>query len=202
MPLPEIVIGPDFDQSLDWSAVFQNERPVELEIGTGKAGFLLHRAQAHPELNFLGIEWANKFYLFAVDRMRRWRITNVRMLRTDASEFVRRVCPRDSLAALHVYHPDPWPKTRHHKRRLIQTAFIDAAAHCLMPGGRWAIQTDHAEYAEIIRQRVLAHPLLRETAFDDEAFGVENSQVATNYEVKYMREGRPIYRLAVCRTDG
>ncbi len=65
-----------------------------------------------------------------------------------------------------------------------------------------AIQTDHAQYAEIIRQRVLAHPLLRETAFDDEAFGVENSQVATNYEVKYLREGRPIYRLAICRTNG
>ena len=199
MPPPEISIGPEFDQCLSWADVFGNERPVELEIGTGKAGFLLRRAQAHPELNFVGIEWANKFYRFAVDRMQRWKMINVRLLRTDASHFIRAVCPRDSLTALHVYHPDPWPKLRHHKRRLFQDAFIDAAAHCLLPRGRWAIQTDHAEYAGVIRRRVLAHPLLEETDFDDANFGVEGSAVATNYEIKYLREGRRLYRLAVVR---
>ena len=199
MPPPEISIAPEFDQGLSWADLFGNDRPIEVEIGTGKAGFLLRRAQAHTELNFLGIEWANKFYRFAVDRMQRWNMTNVRMLRTDASHFIRTVCPRDSLTALHVYHPDPWPKRRHHKRRLFQDAFIDAASHCLLPGGHWAIQTDHAEYAEVIRRRVLAHPLLEEMAFHDANCGVEDSAVATHYEIKYLREGRRFYRLAVVR---
>ncbi len=184
---------------LTWPAVFGNDRPVELEIGTGKAGFLLRRAQAFPDRNFLGIEWANEFYKYAVDRMQRWRVPNVRMLRTDAAHFIRVVCPRDSLTALHVYHPDPWPKKRHHKRRLFQPAFVEAAVTCLVPGGRWAVQTDHAEYFEIIAGLLRHHPALEEVAFDDPEFGVAGARVATNFEIKYLKEGRALYQLAVRR---
>lgn len=187
-----------------WQRLFGRDRPVELEIGTGKGGFLLRRAQQHPDRDFLGIEWANEFYKYAVDRMARWRVANVRILRTDASHFIRVVCPRASLAALHVYHPDPWPKKRHHKRRLFQPPFVDAAARCLVPGGRWAVQTDHAEYFDIIRTLLLGHPLLEEIPFEDPAFGVtsaddEAAGVATNFEIKYRREGRAIYQIAVRR---
>jgi len=184
---------------LNWPAVFGNDRPVELEIGTGKAAFLLRRAQAFPDRNFLGIEWANEFYKYAVDRMQRWRVPNVRMLRTDAAHFIRVVCPRDSLTALHVYHPDPWPKKRHHKRRLFQPAFVEAAVACLVVGGRWAVQTDHAEYFEIIAGLLRHHPALEEVPFDDPEFGVAGARVATNFEIKYLKEGRALYQLAVRR---
>ena len=100
---------PEDLDNLRWPALFQNENPVEVEIGCGKAGFLLRRAQSHPEINFLGIEWANEFFHYAVDRMQRWKVPNVRIVRTDASQFVRLQCPRDSLSVLHIYHPDPWP---------------------------------------------------------------------------------------------
>ncbi len=186
-------------EDFSWEAVFPERKPAELEIGTGKAGFLLHRAQARLDRNFLGIEWANEYYRFAVDRMRRWRVTNVRMLRTDASHFVRCVCPRDSLTALHVYHPDPWPKRRHHKRRLFQPAFVEAAVQCLVRGGHWAVQTDHAEYFELIRPLLLGHPELYETPFDDPEYGAEAARVATNFEIKYLKEGRRLYRIAVKR---
>jgi tRNA (guanine-N7-)-methyltransferase len=121
------------------------------------------------------------------------------MLRTDASHFIRGVCPRAALTALHVYHPDPWPKRRHQKRRLFQPAFVNAAVECLVPGGHWAVQTDHAEYFEVIRGLLLSHPDLRETPFDDPEFGVEAARVATNFEIKYLREGRRLYQLAVKR---
>ena len=186
-------------EDFSWEAIFAHARPIELEIGTGKAGFLLRRAQACPDRNFLGIEWANEYYRFAVDRMQRWKVPNVRMLRTDASHFVRLVCPRDSLAALHVYHPDPWPKHRHAKRRLFQPPFVQAAVECLVPGGHWSVQTDHAEYFESIRALLLGHPQLRETPFDDPEFGVEAARVATNFELKYLKEGRSLYQLAVRR---
>jgi len=170
-----------------------------VEIGTGKAGFLLRRAQAYPQRNFLGIEWANRYFRFAADRLRRWNVTNTRMARIDADHFIRVLCPRESLSALHVYHPDPWPKKRHHKRRLFKKPFVDAAVSCLVDGGHWAVQTDHAEYFEIIRELLLGHPELAETAFDDPAFGVGGGAVATSFEIKYQREGREIYQLAVVR---
>jgi tRNA (guanine-N7-)-methyltransferase len=182
-----------------WRALFGNDRPVELEIGTGKAGFLLRRARARPEGNFLGIERAGEFYRFAVDRLQRWQVPNVRMLRIDAIHFMRVVCPRESLTALHVYHPDPWPKRRHHKRRLFQALFVEAAVQGLVHGGHWAVQTDHADYFEIIRALLLGHPELYEVPFDDPQFGVEACRVATNFEVKYLKEGRRIYQMAVKR---
>ncbi len=182
-----------------WDALFARPGPVEIEIGTGKAAFLLRRARARPERNFLGIEWANEYYRFAVDRMERWKVPNVRLLRTDASHFVRIVCPRESVTALHVYHPDPWPKRRHAKRRLFQPAFVDAAVPCLVHGGHWAVQTDHADYFEVIHGLLLSHAELYETPFDDPEFGVEAARVATNFEIKYLKEGRKLYQVAVKR---
>jgi tRNA (guanine-N7-)-methyltransferase len=186
-------------ENCDWGRVFGNDNPVELEIGSGKAGFLLRRAQSCSSINFLGIEWANEFYKYSVDRMQRRGVPNVRIARTDAAHFIRVQCPRASLSALHVYHPDPWPKARHHKRRLFQPPFVDAAATCLKPGARWAVQTDHAEYFSIIAPLLRAHPLLEEIEFIDTDFGVEDMQLKTNFEIKYLREGRAIYRIAVRR---
>ncbi len=194
-----VAVEPSELEGLDFARLFGDDRPVELEIGTGKASFLLRRARAHPEINFLGIEWANEFYRFAVDRMQRWQVPNVRMLRIDADHFIRVLCPRASLTALHIFHPDPWPKRRHDKRRLIKQPFVDAAVQCLVPGGHWAIQTDYLDYFEQIRDVLLSHPELYEVPFDDPQFGVEAARVATNYEIKYLREGRRIYQIAVKR---
>ncbi|RMF76690.1 MAG: hypothetical protein D6744_12080 [Planctomycetota bacterium] len=134
--IEDVTIRPEQLEGLRWELVFGRTAPVEIEIGTGKAGYLLRRARAHPEIDFLGIEWANKFYRYAADRMRRWGVTNVRMLRTDADHFIKVVCPRASVQILHIYHPDPWPKKRHHKRRLLQSPFVDAATACLVDGGQ------------------------------------------------------------------
>ena len=194
-----IAVEPAPAENLDWVRLFGNDNPVEVEIGTGKAGFLLQSAQSHPQRNFLGIEWARKFYRLAADRLRRWNVTNARMLRTDADHFIRVLCPPESLHALHVYHPDPWPKKRHHKRRLFNARFVDAAVACLIDGGRLAVQTDHAEYFGVIRNVLLAHTQLEEVPFDQAESGVDGSRPATNYEAKYLREGRRIHQMAVVR---
>jgi len=191
--LPEVV---------DFAAVFGNDHPVELEIGCGKAGFLLRQAQAHPERNYLGIEWANEFYKFAADRMARWGMTNVRIMRTDARQFVIDRLPDACLSVLHVYHPDPWPKKRHHKRRLFNTQFVDAAIRVLVPGGRWSIQTDHAEYFETMQALTSGRVELSEAPFIDTDAGIPEEGVATNFEIKYRKEGRAIYRLAYVKREG
>lgn len=194
-----VAVTVDQLEGFRWPDLFGNDHPVELEIGTGKAGFLLRRAQAVPDRNFLGIEWCNQIYKYAVDRMQRWQVPNVRMLRTDADHFVRVLCPVESLQVLHVYHPDPWPKKRHHKRRLVKQPFIEAAIDRIVPGGYWRLQTDHADYFRQMTALLAEHPRLRQVEFEDESFGYTPEGIATNFEIKYIREGRPIYRLALQR---
>ncbi len=175
--------------------LFGNSAALELEIGTGKGGFLLQRAQAHPERNFLGIEWANQYFRAAADRMARWGVQNVRLVRADAKGVVCRCLAEASLSALHVYHPDPWPKKRHHKRRLFDAGFVDAAVAALADGARWSIQTDHREYYEVIHELLRTRGALEETlrACDNGTGGPQT--VETNYQIKYRRAGRPIHRL-------
>ncbi|MCH8968942.1 MAG: tRNA (guanosine(46)-N7)-methyltransferase TrmB [Planctomycetes bacterium] len=179
--------------------LFGNDRPIELEIGTGKGGFLLQQARAHEDRNYLGIEWANKYFKLAADRMARWGVGNVRMIRCDAKVFVQQYLPAASISALHVHHPDPWPKRRHHRRRLFDEAFVDAAAKALADGGVLDVQTDHAEYFEQIRSVLRAQPDLEETLFARQNQDECDDVIATNFQIKYQREGREIYRLTYRR---
>lgn len=184
---------------LDWAEVFGNDRRVEVELGVGKGGFLLERAREYPETNFLGVEWANKFCRFSADRMARWGVTNVRVMRTDAANLVMHHLRSGSVSALHVYHPDPWPKKRHHKRRLFQPAFVRAVTAALVAGGRLLVQTDHAEYFDWIGDQLAGERDLvveRAGSVDEEAAA---EGPGTNYEVKYRRAGRTILALTAVR---
>lgn len=200
--LEDITVSPpEPGEKLDFRAMFGCDRPVEMEIGSGKGGFLLSRARAIPDRCFFGVEYANKFYQYAADRMVRWGVTNVRLMRTDARHLVIHHLPPACLTILHIYHPDPWPKKRHHKRRLFQPAFVAAATEALVPGGRLAIQTDHAEYFAWIQEVTGAETRLSPVPFDIPEAGVVEGRVQTNFEIKYLREGRAIHQLALVRSD-
>ncbi|MBP7935887.1 MAG: tRNA (guanosine(46)-N7)-methyltransferase TrmB [Phycisphaerae bacterium] len=192
-----IVAAPGRGEKISFRTLFGDDHPVEMEIGTGKGGFLLRRAQAHPDRRFFGIEWANKICRYVADRMVRHGVTNVRLMRTDARHLVMYQMPPECVTIIHIYHPDPWPKKRHHKRRLIQPALLAAVVEILVPGGRVAIQTDHAEYFEQIRAVARGEPRLEEVAFDVPEAGVVEGRVQTNFEIKYLREGRTLYQMAL-----
>ncbi len=194
-----IVQPPESDVIVDPAEWFESAGDIELEIGCGKGGFLLQRAMAFPEKRLVGIEWANKYFKYAADRMARRGVENVRIMRTDAGNFVKNHLPPECLAGLHIYHPDPWPKKRHHKRRLFQPDFVDATVRALASGARWAIQTDHAEYFDEIQALVCPHPSLRQVEFHEPGSGSDGENPQTNFEIKYTREGRAIYRLAVMK---
>lgn len=199
LTVDDVIIPPPPDDAVvDPRTWFATPGELEIEIGCGKGGFLLRRAQQYPDRRLLGLEWANKFFRFAADRMARRGLDQVRLMRADARVFVERQLAAECVSAFHLYHPDPWPKKRHHKRRLIQGPFVDAAVRALRVGGRWAIQTDHQEYFEQIRSVVLAHPRLVQVPFTDPGFGVGET-ADTNFEIKYRREGRTFLRLAVVK---
>ena len=196
-----MVDPPGIGEILDFKAMFGRDLPIEMELGSGKGGFLLRRAQAFPDRSFFGVEWANKYVRYAADRMVRWGVENVRLMRTDARHLVIHHLPTESLTILHIYHPDPWPKKRHHKRRLVQPQFLSAVVDALIPGGRVAIQTDHADYFEHIQEIVAQEKRLQPTSFDVPEAGVAEGRVETNFEIKYLREGRDIYQLALIKPD-
>src|SRR6266581_6258996 len=128
---------------LNFAELFGNDHPVEIEIGIGKGTFITEQAKARPEVNFFGIEWARWFWRYASDRLRRNGCTNARTVRAEASYFLHEFVPPESVSVLHIYFPDPWPKARHHKRRLIAPTFMPSAQRVLAPGGRLQIVTDH-----------------------------------------------------------
>jgi tRNA (guanine-N7-)-methyltransferase len=177
-----------------WRDMFGNDRPVELEIGMGKGTFLTDQAQTRPETNFFGIEYARWFWRYASDRLRRNNCLNARTVRAEAGYFLREFVPEESLAAVHIYFPDPWPKKRHQKRRLIQPPFLTQISRVLKPGGGVRIVTDHEEYFQQITQ-VVKGSALTET---ESAVG-EGEIVGTNFERKYRREGRAFYAIAAVK---
>ena len=183
---------------MDLAAIFGNARPVEVEIGTGKGGFLLERATARPELNFLGIEYAPAYCNYAADRFRRAGLENVRMLAADAAHCFKVCLVPGSLLRVHVYFPDPWPKRRHRRRRLIQPAFVDDARRTLVLGGELIIVTDHADYFRQI-QGVLAHAEGLAAIPAPAAAGGQAELVGTNFERKYAAQGRPFHAIARMR---
>ncbi len=145
-PLPDEALTDREAGRIDPRGWFGNPAAsFEVEIGCGKGSFMLSEAAARPATNFLGIEWAREFYLYAADRIRRRGLGNVRMLRTDATEFLRWRCPSSIVRVIHLYYSDPWPKSKHHKNRVVQDTFLADCWRCLEPGGELRLVTDHLD---------------------------------------------------------
>ena len=195
---PSIRLKPeDLYEKIDFSEIFGRSGPVHIEIGTGKGTFLVNQAQAQPAINFLGIEWANKYYRHTVDRMGRWGLTNVKIIRTEAAFFIKEHIAGKSVDCFHIYYPDPWPKKRHHKRRFINKENTEEMIRCLKPGGVIRIATDHEDYWHQIQNVMKPLSQCEEIEFTPTAGAEAGERVGTNYERKYTKENRRIYTLAL-----
>jgi tRNA (guanine-N7-)-methyltransferase len=165
--------------------------PWEIELGFGKGRYLLRRCIESPQRRFLGIEQVAEYHRLFVERARRKQVRNWVALRGEALYLLSSVLPPGFAAAVHVYFPDPWPKSRHHKRRLFDPETVDLVIGLLAPGGRLYFATDYLAYGELVRELLAGHPSL---AVEGRA-GLWDEGPRTNYEAKYVAAGRPILRL-------
>jgi len=172
------------------------EGPWEVELGFGKGKYLLRRAGDEPHTRFLGLEVAGKYFRHVERRLRKRELNNLLLVRGEALYVLSAVLPRSFAAAVHLYFPDPWPKGRHHGRRLIDPETVDLVLQLLRPGGRLYFATDHQEYGRLIESILGTHPGIRVTPLSEEW----PDGARTHYETKYSHEGRGILRLEVERT--
>jgi tRNA (guanine-N7-)-methyltransferase len=185
-----------------WPDLFGNGNPVEVEVGFGKGLYLTTAGAARPDTNFLGVEIVRKYQFYAATRLALRHLTNVRVACADGRTLLRdRVAPR-SVDAVHVYFPDPWWKARHRKRRVFTPEFAHTTGTVLRPGGRLLIATDVEAYHGIMTQIVRElGPAFRELPPPAPSEPRHDMDYLTNFERKFHKEGRPIYRAAYERTS-
>jgi len=183
------------DLPLEAMQVFGGPRPIEVELGVGKGRFLLEWAAMHPEVGLIGVERARKYLEFAALRAARGGLANVRLVHTTAEDLLFRCLAPGTVAAVHIYFPDPWPKRRHQKRRFFRPGSVARLAEVLEPGGLLRIKTDHADYAAVIAEVVAGERRLAPVTVD-EAFG---EIPVTHFEIKYARENRLVQRFGYRR---
>jgi tRNA (guanine-N7-)-methyltransferase len=152
------------NEPLDWRATFGRDAPVVAEIGFGMGETTARIAAENPGTNYLAMEVHAPGVGSLLKQLGEGALENVRIVPHDAVEVLRDMVPPESLAAIHVFFPDPWPKKRHHKRRLLQPDFVELAASRLAPGGKLHVATDWQEYAEHVLAVLSAIPALRNTA--------------------------------------
>lgn len=194
--LPGLDTGP-----VDIASWFPADRrglPLELEIGSGKGTFLVQQSPLCPDVNFVGLEYAAAFWRHAADRCRRNRLDNVRLVRAEAGHFLRQYVAEGLFSQVHLYFPDPWPKKRHHKRRLVQAPFLRLLHGKMTPVSQVRIATDHEDYFQWMLEHVgQVADLFEKLDFQSPSSAGEGEWAGTNFERKYRREGRPIFGMVL-----
>jgi tRNA (guanine-N7-)-methyltransferase len=187
----------DGDAPIDFAAVYGRTAPVHLEIGFGNGAALAAMAAAHPENDYLGIEVHRPGVGHLLRTVAEAGLTNVRVISADATEVLAQRISDAALTAVYIFFPDPWPKLRHHKRRLIQPPFVALVARKLRPGGMLHCATDWQNYAEQMLAVLAAEPALENLAHDYAARFAERP--LTKFENRGARLGHGVWDLAFRR---
>ncbi|MBK1692507.1 tRNA (guanosine(46)-N7)-methyltransferase TrmB [Ectothiorhodospira mobilis] len=184
---------------LDLETLFGRRAPVTLEIGFGNGESLAQMAAADPERDFLGVEVHRPGVGHLLQRLEDLGLDNVRVASHDAVELVREQIPEAGLDCVQVFFPDPWPKKRHHKRRLIQPAFVQQLRRGLRPGGRLHLATDWEDYARHMLEVMTAAEGFVNTAPED-GFAPRGERPLTKFEQRGQGLGHGVWDLVFQRT--
>jgi tRNA (guanine-N7-)-methyltransferase len=200
---PPVIVGEDAPGFRGrWEEAFGREAPLHLEIGSGNGFFLAGMAALHPERNWLGLEIRFKRVVLCARKIKSAGVENARIGRYDAWH-LEDLFEDGGLEGLYTNHPDPWPKERHEKNRLMGPVFARWAAGALKPGARWRLKTDHLINVNGLLAAVEGLPFRVTGRSDDvEHDGApwpEADDIVTNYQTKFYKKGEPIYAVEVER---
>ncbi len=179
-----------------WSAEEFFGRPgeLEIEIGCGKGLFLLNQAQQNPNRLFLGVELSKKYGKFAAYRMARAGVDNAQVIRGDAMKFMAEFATDQSVAAVHIYFPDPWWKERHRRRRIVNAKVVQDVQRVLKPGGILHFWTDVEEYFETGCQTITTHSDLTGPLEVPEKAPEHDMDYRTHFERRMRLNDHPVFR--------
>jgi tRNA (guanine-N7-)-methyltransferase len=179
----------------DFKDIFGNDHPIEIEIGCGKAKLLIARAQNHPGRNFIGIDYTWRFMRIGCLRSFKKQLGNIRFIKEEARRVITDGARSGGVAIFHIYFPDPWPKRRHRKRRLLTGPFIELLHDRLEEGGRVEVVTDDFDYSIAIKAAFAETAALWRDIRQSTNEPLFEAEEQTNYEVKWRAAGRTIYYL-------
>jgi tRNA (guanine-N7-)-methyltransferase len=174
------------------------DRPLEVDLGCGDGSFLIDLAAAHPERRFLGIERLLGRARKVARRAARRGLTNVKAWRVEVGYAVGYLLPEAGVSRVHLLFPDPWPKKRHLKNRLVKPAFCLHLHRALEPGGEWLFKTDDPDLFDDVVTTVGGSGRFERINWSDEAFGYPS----TDFERQWIGEGRRIHRVRFVRREG
>lgn len=178
----------------DAAAVFGRVAPLEVEVGSGKGLFLRSAAEARPEVDLLGVEIAGKYARFAAAALAKRGLTNAVVVLGDAARLFDEVLCDESLAAVHVYFPDPWWKKRHKKRRLMRESFVRRVEQTLRPSGQLHFWTDVEEYFQASLELLASATTLEGPLAVPESPAAHDLDYRTHFERRMRQHGEPVYR--------
>jgi tRNA (guanine-N7-)-methyltransferase len=185
-------------QPLNLSAAFGRNAPVVAEIGFGMGETTARIASQHPDTDYLAIEVHTPGVGSLLRQVEELGLENIRVVQHDAVEVLRDMVPAASLAGIHVFFPDPWPKKRHHKRRLLQAGFVELAVGRLRPGGYLHVATDWRDYALQVLEVLRGTPGLANTA--EEFAARPDWRPETKFERRGLNLGHGVWDLVFRRT--
>lgn len=180
----------DYFARLDPKSLFATDSPLEVDLGCGDGSFLIDMAKHFPERNFLGVERLLGRVKKVCRKAQQAGLSNCKVLRLESKYTIEWLFPKSSIDRLHLLCPDPWPKARHHKNRLVQQGFLQAVLDVLKPGGEFCFKTDHPEYFEWVEEEMRVFGKLQQLDWPEDAFYYPK----TDFQLQWEAEGKSIYR--------
>ncbi len=191
VPEAKEFVPADYFRRLEPEELLRPGRPLEVDLGCGDGRFLLEMAARYPERDFLGVERLLGRVRKVCKRIGKLGLANARVLRLESRYTAEWLLPRASVSRLHLLCPDPWPKSRHHRRRLIQEEFLQAIWDLLQPGGEFLFKTDHPGYFEWAEEKVAAFGKFERLEWPEDAFFYPK----TDFQLLWESEGKTLQGL-------
>jgi len=185
---PEFYILADLYKPFNLPELFKNDNPVELEIGAGRGDFAVGYCADHPNVNLIAVERKLNYLKRGINKAKQRELTNIRFMNVEVQHFLENYITPKALHVVHIYFPDPWPKKKQQKRRIVQPRLIKALSERIVPGGYLHLRTDHTDYFDHMMK------VMSDQEWFEPVETPENvSRYKTGFERRFVADGLPIY---------